>query len=398
MKKMISHRPAQRILYYAKFCMIFAGMWRLELPTKCVFLKRLYVVYSAVLQVYFPIFWISICIQCGIMASNDNSTKSSEELSQNFSFVIAILISEIASILWQQSKGRKLIAYVIKQEKTILESNDPAILQCHYDHVQFCKLSNLVLIIFAAGIGASITLENYWRRADIRRYNAEKNASVEKPFAMELYYYKLDKEKHATALLVINHVSSALSAMLVTSTKLICFSCVIFVSSAIKRLQIIFRKISNHGNDASSTLHLLVLEHQDLIRFVKNLNDLMKYVILLDYFLNSLNVATVSIRLMSFEAKLISPLFFLSFLFIQIFVLGWGANEIKVQSLALADALYDSTWYEQNDTAKKALLTMIARTQRPLFLTIGPFDAMTMESALKIIKASYSYITLMKTN
>ncbi|XP_060524083.1 odorant receptor Or2-like [Cylas formicarius] len=78
-----------------------------------------------------------------------------------------------------------------------------------------------------------------------------------------------------------------------------------------------------------------------------------------------------------------------------VFVFAWSANEVKVQSLLLADALYDSQWYKYNEAAKKMVLTMMVRAQKPLLLTIGPFGALTTESALAIIRASYSYVTLM---
>ncbi|XP_060520016.1 odorant receptor Or2-like [Cylas formicarius] len=111
----------------------------------------------------------------------------------------------------------------------------------------------------------------------------------------------------------------------------------------------------------------------------------MKYLMLLEYTLSSLNVASVSIQVTSVEPSVTSlafPIIYLCLLVFQVFVLGWYSNEIKMQSLALGDAAYKSQWYEQNDKVKKLILMMIMRSQRPLVLAIGPFGAMTTQSAL----------------
>ncbi|XP_060518610.1 odorant receptor Or2-like isoform X2 [Cylas formicarius] len=131
--------------------------------------------------------------------------------------------------------------------------------------------------------------------------------------------------------------------------------------------------------------------------FVHNFNRSMKYLILVEYLLTSLNIAAVSIQMILFNSTRASATFFLSYLFSQIFILGWSANEIKMQSLAISDAIYDSPWYYQNGNAKKAVLLIIMRAQRPLQLTIGPFDAMSTETAVTVVKGSYSYVTLMWT-
>ncbi|XP_060533836.1 odorant receptor Or2-like [Cylas formicarius] len=133
-------------------------------------------------------------------------------------------------------------------------------------------------------------------------------------------------------------------------------------------------------------------------KFVTNLNAVIRNLLLLEYFLNSLNLAAVSVQFLTVyeDAKKLSiPAFSLCFVLGQIFILGLTTDEIRVQSLALSDALYDGPWHHQNEEVKKMILIVLTRTQRPLELTIGPFEPMTMQSALAILKASYSYVSLM---
>uniref|UniRef100_A0AAR5QD41 Odorant receptor n=1 Tax=Dendroctonus ponderosae TaxID=77166 RepID=A0AAR5QD41_DENPD len=107
-------------------------------------------------------------------------------------------------------------------------------------------------------------------------------------------------------------------------------------------------------------------------------------------------MATVSVSLMKQqEYKSLWLLFFIVLLFTQLFLIGWTSNEIKVQSEAIGDALYQSKWYLLNKDGKQLILISIARTRIPLLMTIGPFGPMTTNSILLVLKAAYSYINIM---
>nr|QWT83551.1 odorant receptor 52 [Eucryptorrhynchus scrobiculatus] len=83
---------------------------------------------------------------------------------------------------------------------------------------------------------------------------------------------------------------------------------------------------------------------------------------------------------------------------LQIFVLGWCANEICHESVGVANAICASDWYEQSEKVKKLLIIMIMRAQKPIGITAGPFFLMTTGSALMTLKFAYSYMSLMIQN
>ncbi|XP_060534042.1 uncharacterized protein LOC132706618 isoform X6 [Cylas formicarius] len=358
------------ILIHARFCMTLAGIWPLAIPTKRLILLRAYAVYSDMVKIYFPMFLVSLCMEFTLSTvSNNNVEKKFSQLI----YVISLLIVGVAATLYQGKDFKEIITYIIKDEKDIRYSVDVEIKRCHLGRVRFCSKACWAITIMTCGVGISICLENFWRRFEVDQYNKHQNVSMEKPFAYDLYYYHLDKETHAGVLLILNDFSV--------------------------RLQIRFERWKGDGDCFSETLKDLVLQHQNVIRFITKLNGSIKYLIFMEFLLNSLNIAAVSIQFITFEKTMLaSPILFFGILFTQTFVLGWSANEIKVQSLMLADALYRSPWYEQNETVKKMVLTMIMRAQTPLVLTIGPFDAMTTQSALAIMKGSYSYVSVMLNN
>ncbi|XP_060533540.1 odorant receptor 22b-like isoform X2 [Cylas formicarius] len=372
----------QPILNFTKYCMIAAGIWPLPLSTENALLLKLYSTYSTFVQIFLPLFLSSLCIQFVVAVTDTYSDNDPDKLFKHVSYIITMGSVEVVVIICQKEKFKGVVSFIVEEEKEIVRSEDNEILKFHRFQVKLCRASNWAVFIFTFGVAISMTIENFLQRAEIEEYNKAHGEEMEKPLPYELYYFGLNKNDHQTLLLVMISIANIMIDLLVASTKMIFISCIIFVPSTLKKLQIKFKKIEFREGNLFVNVGNLAFEHQHVIDFVENLNDLIKYVILLEYLLNSLNLAAVSIQFMTNQQ--LSPIFYFSFLIIQTFVLGWSANEIKIQSEALAHALYESSWYNQNDAIKKMLLTMILRAQKPLVLTTGPFDAMTTESALRI--------------
>ncbi|XP_060533388.1 odorant receptor 30a-like isoform X3 [Cylas formicarius] len=382
----------RRILNFSKYCMIFVGIWRLRLPIESNTLRKTYEIYSIFVKIYMPLYLLSMCIHFILAVGSKNETL--EDLMKEFSYVLVSLITEIVAVLCQKRTFKQIISYVMEEEKDILNSREEETLYQYKRNLNFCIAVNLAVFIFPVCTAASISVENGRIRHQIDRYNSEHNATLDKPFPFALYLYKFDKNNHQIIVMFVERVWQVLVVIRAISTKNIVISCIIFTPSILKRLQIRFRQLSRQEGDTFELLNDLISQHQKVIRYVSELNDSIKYVILLEYLLNSLNVAAVSVQFISNKLAY-SPLFYFIYLFVQTFVLGWSANEVKVQSEALSDALYESLWYEQNNRVRRMILYIILRSQKPLTLTIGPFDTMTTASAVRIMKASYSYVSLM---
>ncbi|XP_060533954.1 odorant receptor 67c-like isoform X2 [Cylas formicarius] len=380
------------ILNFSKYCMISVGIWRLPLPTNINVIRKTYAIYSIFVTIYIPLFLTSMCIHFILALVSQNETL--EDLMKEFSYIIITLMTETAAVICQRNNFKGIIAYVLNEENNILNSGEDETLHHHTQQQKFCYNVNLTIFVFPICTAASIVIENASVRSQIGQYNREHNDTLDRPFPFELYLYKFDKNKHQAAMLLVEYVSHWMIIFRIISTKNIVVSCVIFTPSILKRLQVRFKRMSMEEGGTFESLKDLISQHQNVIRYVSDLNHSIKYVIFMEYLLNSLNVAAVSVQFIS-DKFAISPLFYFAYLFIQTFVLGWSANEVKVQSEALGDALYESLWYEQNDRVKRMILYMIVRSQKPLALTIGPFDAMTTASAVRIMKASYSYVSLM---
>ncbi|XP_060534057.1 uncharacterized protein LOC132706626 [Cylas formicarius] len=383
------------ILTFARYSMSSVGFWKY--PNQKYPLKLFYHFYSAFFIFYYVTYTVSACTQFTITLTAASAFDSA--MIKQLSFVITILISFYVIMVCHSKTFNKNISHIVREERSMLQSDDADVIKFHLQQIRNCNAMNAIVSILAFGTGFAMALENYLINVKVARYNKDHNTTLERPLLIDLYYFKIDKHKRCDLLLVFAEMSFAFNTLIMLSPKLSIYACVIFTSSLLKQLQIRFSKLGLGREDTLTSLKHLVREHQKIIAFVIQLNASMKFLILLEYLLNSLNVAAVSVQFITYEKKmLLMPCFYIFFLLVQVFTMGISANEIKAQSLALSDAIYSSPWQEQNESVKKILLIVIGRTQRPLMLTIGPFGPMVIDSALAICKASYSYVTLMMHN
>ncbi|XP_060517406.1 uncharacterized protein LOC132696538 isoform X2 [Cylas formicarius] len=320
------------ILNFPKYCMIAMGMWRLNLPTQNKILTKFYIIYSCLIQIYYPVFWTSLFVKFVIVMIDKNSNKSMEEWFKDLSYVVGFLIIMMSSQFWQKKDSVRNILYVIEEENVLLRSRDEELLKCHLELVQFSRLMNYVFLCIAVGAGVSVMSETFRRRNEVEKYNKKYNGTLEKPYAFDLFFlFDFDKEQYSSLLLIVDGISCLLTDIMGISSKIMFISCIIFACSSLQRLQIKCRKMTLYETDLFDALSHLIRENQQIIRFVQNLNHSIKYLILVEYLLTSLNIAAVSIQVMLFNSTRASALFFLSYLFSQILILGWSANEIKMQ-------------------------------------------------------------------
>ncbi|XP_060533450.1 odorant receptor Or2-like [Cylas formicarius] len=386
------------ILTLSKCGMIAAGIWRFPVTTRPSF-QILYALYSICIQVYLAIFVVSMVIRFAILSIHENHpTKESVDLLFTaFAYLISFLVTQIKAVICQTKPLRRIICYIIEEEENLSNSGDEEILAYHRRQIALDKKINWAIFYFTALLGSAAIVSNAFLRVSIGQLNSASNSTVRRPFVYELYYYKVDTEKRASILVILNAFSVLVAILMGVSTQSIFLTCIIFASSVLKALQVKLKKMSVGDNDMTVTLAGLVKEHQRVVRFIKQLNEAVKHLMLMDYFLNAMNMALVMLLFLEAETgmQFASCVFYSGRMMVIIFALGWTSNEIKVQSQGLADAIYESGWYERPLSVRRLLHMMILRAQRPLALTIGPFDEMTIQSSLTIMKAAYTYGTVM---
>ncbi|XP_060528937.1 odorant receptor Or2-like isoform X2 [Cylas formicarius] len=242
----------------------------------------------------------------------------------------------------------------------------------------------MLIFSISAFIAVALIVANGLERHQIEKYNQYYNDSLPKPTLFPLYYGNIDTEEYGTMLVILNLLCAVTIIFISTSAQCLYLTCIIFATSMLKALQIRFAKMLDEDGNILETIKNLINEHQKVIMFVQELNDTVKYLMMMDYLLNAVNIAGVVIILLeaSDGIEVASTLFYAGRLITIVFALGWTSNEIQIQSQALADAICETPWWEQRRDTQKLLHMMIVRAQCPLAITIGPFDEMTIRSSL----------------
>lgn len=78
-----------------------------------------------------------------------------------------------------------------------------------------------------------------------------------------------------------------------------------------------------------------------------------------------------------------------------VFMIFLHANDLTVESTEIADVIYDLNWYDQPQRFKTVLLLFMLRSQKPVELQAGIYP-LTLPTFMQLIKASYTYLTVLK--
>ncbi|XP_073958657.1 odorant receptor 4-like isoform X2 [Choristoneura fumiferana] len=142
----------------------------------------------------------------------------------------------------------------------------------------------------------------------------------------------------------------------------------------------------------------LIKIHQRLISYSDDLENTFSLVNLINVMLSSVNICCVMFVIVLLEPWMeMSNKFFLGAALTQVGILCWYADEIYRASVGVADAVYASGWYNGDVRARRALVVLIQRSQKPLYFTALKFRPITMTTYSSIITTSYSYFTLLYT-
>ncbi|CAH0722491.1 unnamed protein product, partial [Brenthis ino] len=136
------------------------------------------------------------------------------------------------------------------------------------------------------------------------------------------------------------------------------------ISMLLRLLQDRIRRLEmKDNNNCYDEITSLIKIHQRLITYGEDLENAFCLVNLINVVLSSVNICCVTFNISS----------------------------------GLATAVYDSGWYQCDVRNQRVLLTIIQRSQKPLYFTAMKFSPITMSTYSSILTTSYSYFALLYT-
>ncbi|XP_028146887.1 odorant receptor 4-like [Diabrotica virgifera virgifera] len=79
----------------------------------------------------------------------------------------------------------------------------------------------------------------------------------------------------------------------------------------------------------------------------------------------------------------------------MLFITCYYSQQIINESVSVADAAFDSKWYNAPLSSKRCLILIMMRSQKPLKLSAASVTVLSLQSFLLITKTAYSYFTLL---
>nr|QXE93208.1 odorant receptor 27 [Eucryptorrhynchus scrobiculatus] len=399
---MQSEKKAPRITALLKVIMIISGTWRLPLGTSK-FTENCYFLYSILAQVSIFLLWIGTLLN-GLTAIK---TYDFEKVFEGIGYAIIILLLLYKIFISQTQKIKDLIVQCESEhEKTYQEEPEEVkiLVEANVQVLNVILYFSFLITLFAAFV-------LYWTGISIYLEYRNYNSTVEKPLTIPMWC-PFDHNRYYGIAFFINFYMVVIGCNYSILVQILFFTLVTHAIIQLKSLGILaknFHRYCEIDNSQSgcvqnesviTMLRHICFKHKSIISYVDLFNTSMQNVLLLEFLLNSLNIGFLIVRLLlpnqQFRVKIFVGIYG-NVEIIRLFLTAWHANEVQFQSLALSDALYASNWYEQSEKAKKIIQIIMMRSRKPLNISVGPFFAMTLDSAISTMKAAYSYVTLITT-
>ncbi|XP_018364808.1 PREDICTED: odorant receptor 13a-like [Trachymyrmex cornetzi] len=165
-----------------------------------------------------------------------------------------------------------------------------------------------------------------------------------------------------------------------------------------------FRNISKgsllHGS-FESFFGLLIEKHNKIILFSNNIETLFSFIALMQVVWNTLVICCLGfIIIISIYnetgifvlVKTVSGYFVIM---IEAFVICFAGEYLSLKGKSIANAIYESLWYDIPSNKNKIIVFIIMRSQKRLTITAGKMMDMSLETFTRIMKASASYVSVL---
>nr|QNH68035.1 odorant receptor 8 [Apriona germarii] len=382
---------ASPFLQYVQYPMMISGFLPVALTESH---KRLYTMYRYILRTF--IFFFAFFL----FGATPEFNASRDELFQFFNERIMFIIVYMKIIMCMSKNLEKLIFEMIANETKISYSKNRKLTEIYRQTVRKSKIIQLSYIALVYICYVLLMLPNFVTYVQIKVAESKANSTVNIYLTKSYYcWVPIEEDKHYLFLLLLENGFSLLSSNVYCSVQIILINLLLNMTL---RLKVLGSNLKNMNNSGKRIVEKLITgyieEHIDIIRNCEFLNDTLKYLMLLEFLLTTVQLSMLmfqGITTKDLNVKVFSAMYVLQLL-VQLLILYWYAHQIRVESIAIADAVYEMPWYEYNRSTAITLRIMMMRSQKPLSLTLGSFGIMTLDTAVKIIKGSYTYVTFMQ--
>ncbi|XP_048518568.1 uncharacterized protein LOC125502977 [Dendroctonus ponderosae] len=411
--------------------MMFTGTWRLDETKSTV--QWLYWLYSLIFQGFGLLFVVLVVTK--FIEFVQSGADSSDIISAQVYLLSTTSISGKV-LIYQVYKVSDIFKAILDEEENLWRSEDHEFKSAYQREIKYIRkwnwgilLSSMftALALMSAGVASLVPVDNS---------TIDSDTNHKEEFSMFPIWLPYRQSDHRASVVALKCILTFVCASLYIVSCMIFVALMIYSVGLLKMQQEKIRKCEWNSYDMAANpsvdMKALIINNRGVFRFIKHVDKCIRYVILVDVLLSSINIASLATNAWHVSFKIhvfyltnalfsndlllsiipfLNKHFFLQFrsddfLFsicfllmqiVQVLVLGWFANDIIVQSKATADVLCNMNWHYLDIKNKKMFLMMLMQYQHVSVISIGPFGPMTIKSVISVIKAAYSYMMLMRT-
>uniref|UniRef100_R9PSP1 Odorant receptor n=1 Tax=Dendroctonus ponderosae TaxID=77166 RepID=R9PSP1_DENPD len=380
----------------SKFYLLLSGLWPFKISDNFL-VDKIYRIYTLCQICYYLCVIFGLLVNLVILIIRFDQPQ---RIIGDINLFIIVFECCLKVVIFQIGKVPFMLNQITQFEDSMEASGDAEVKDYYAKDAIYCRRINVIQSIATIIACASFAQDS------VVTFITSDDMSVFKdnPFMHDLWY-PFNREDYIYLVICIAFICDmqGLVCNAACQTTLLCL--MIYARTRLKILQIRLRKfdkiaVEEYEGDVVRAVKDLIAEHQYLINFVKSLNDRTQHVLLLEFMLNSLCLAsgTSQFIIIDTTSGWLATVFLNLYVIVQIFILSWHANEISVEGLAVSDAIAASQWQKQSKEVQKLLIIMMMRAQKPIGLTAGPFFRMTNSTAVQTMKVAYSYASIMTQN
>ncbi|XP_050075013.1 odorant receptor 82a-like [Anopheles maculipalpis] len=157
-----------------------------------------------------------------------------------------------------------------------------------------------------------------------------------------------------------------------------------------------FQAVDFTTGTAEHELEAVVAYHKDVLQLCLAMTNLFQYTVFYLLLLDSVLLCVIGYQFVIFmntpRVLMLASMAFVMVL--QAVIYCYHGSMMHDESLKVADAIYQSNWYEARPAVQKRLRLCMMRAQKPI-VTKGGFMKATLPTLKKILNSTGSYITML---
>ncbi|XP_013117462.2 odorant receptor 30a-like [Stomoxys calcitrans] len=171
---------------------------------------------------------------------------------------------------------------------------------------------------------------------------------------------------------------------------------------AILMCQVLQRKLRHlkdlNSQEARETIVWCIKYQCQLMRYVNTINDLTSYTFLVEFLAFGAMLCAMMFTLVTVEtiSQMLLICIYILMIFAQSSILYYYANELYDESMNVANAAFESDWFNFDISNQKMLKLLILKAQQPSAIMVGHIYPMNLKLLQSLLNTTYTYFNLLR--